>query len=71
MSVVCYYVLDMVRAEVVVGTGYPYALSAADAAAFISGQDREAFYGIFQQFIENQDIDLRVSHKTLSKGYRR
>jgi hypothetical protein len=65
------YVIDMVRAEVVVGTGYPYALSAADAAAFISGQDREAFYGIFQQFIENQDIDLRVSHKTLSKGYRR
>jgi hypothetical protein len=65
------YVIDIVRAEVVVGTGYPYALSAADAAAFISAQDREAFYGIFQQFISEQEIDLRVSHKTLSKNYRR
>jgi hypothetical protein len=65
------YVIDMVRAEVVVGTGYPYALSAADAAAFISAQDREAFYGIFQQFIERQDIDLHISQKNLSKIHRR
>jgi hypothetical protein len=65
------YVIDMVRAEVIVGTGYPYALAAADAAATISTPDREAFYQIFQHFITEEKIDLRVSHKAMSKGRHR
>lgn len=65
------YVIDVVRAECVVGTGYPYVLEAADSAAYISAQDREAFYAIFQQFIERQELELRRSHKTRSKSYRR
>jgi hypothetical protein len=65
------YVIDLVRAEVIVGLGYPYALAAADAAAVISGPDREAFYRIFEQFSANRQIDLRVSYKTYSKLQRR
>ena len=64
-------VVDLVRAEVIVGNGYPYALEAADAAAVLSGRDREAFYLIFQRFAEEQGIKLRVSPKTASKARRR
>lgn len=64
-------VLDIVRAEAVVGTGYPYAIEAADATAVINTRDREAFYALFQQFAEKQDIQLRVSPKAASKVRRR
>jgi hypothetical protein len=64
-------VLDVVRAEVVVGNGYPYAIEAADAAAVISTRDREAFYALFQQFAERQGIKLHVSQKATSKARRR
>jgi hypothetical protein len=64
-------VLDIVRAEVVVGNGYPYAIEAADATAVINTRDREAFYALFQQFAEKQGIELRVSPKAASKVRRR
>lgn len=64
-------VLDLVRAEVVVGNGYPYAIEAADATAVINTRDRESFYALFQQFAEKQGIDLRVSPKAASKVRRR
>lgn len=64
-------VLDIIRAEVVVGNGYPYAIETADAAAVISTRDREAFYSLFQQFAERQGIKLHVSQKAASKARRR
>lgn len=64
-------VLNIVRAEVVVGNGYPYAIETADAAAVISTRDREAFYALFQQFAERQGIKLHVSQKAASKARRR
>jgi len=64
-------VLDIVRAEVIVGNGYPYAIEAADATAVINTRDRESFYALFQQFAEKQGIDLRVSPKAASKVRRR
>jgi len=64
-------VLDVVRAEVVVGNGYPYAIETADAAAVITTRDREAFYALFQQFAERQGIKLHVSQKAASKARRR
>ena len=36
-------ILDLIRAECVVGNGYPYALETADAVAVISMEDRERF----------------------------
>ncbi|HMV47850.1 MAG TPA: DNA double-strand break repair nuclease NurA [Blastocatellia bacterium] len=64
-------VLNIIRAEVVVGNGYPYAIEAADATAVINTRDRESFYALFQQFAEKQNIELRVSPKAASKVRRR
>jgi hypothetical protein len=64
-------VIDLARAEVVVGNGYPYVIQTADAAAVINARDREAFYTIFYRFAQEQQVDLRVSQKTASKARRR
>jgi hypothetical protein len=63
--------LNLVRAECIVGNGYPYALETADAVAVISLQDRERFYATFQQFAEKEGLALRYSRKALSKRMRR
>ncbi len=63
--------LNLVRAECIVGNGYPYALETADAVAVISLQDRERFYATFQQFAEKEGLTLRYSRKALSKRMRR
>jgi hypothetical protein len=64
-------VLDIVRAECIVGTGYPYALETADVTAVLSMQDREYFYALFQQFAEREKLPLRFSRKAMSKRQRR
>lgn len=64
-------VLDVVRAECVVGMGYPYAIEAADALAVISQPDRERFHALFQQFAEQQGVHLTLARKALSKRQRR
>ena len=38
------HTVDVVRAECVVGNGYPYAVETADAVAVITMQDRDRFY---------------------------
>lgn len=64
-------VLNLVRAECIVGNGYPYAIETADAVAVISLQDRERFYATFQQFADKEGLALRYSRKALSKRTRR
>lgn len=63
--------LDLVRAECIVGNGYPYVVETADAVAVLSMQDRERFYRLFQQFADREGLPLRFSRKTLSKLSRR
>ena len=63
--------LDVVRAEVIAGNGYPYAIEAADAVAVISLRDREEFYRVFQDFAARNDLGLSFSSKALSKSRRR
>jgi len=63
--------LDVVRAECVVGNGYPYAVETADAVAVITMQDRERFYRMFQEFAERAGLPLRFSRKAVSKRGRR
>jgi hypothetical protein len=63
--------LDIVRAECVVGNGYPYAVETADAVAVITRQDRARFYRVLQAFAEEQNLPLRFSRKTISKQGRR
>lgn len=64
-------VLDVVRADVIAGGGYPYTLAAADATAVVTGSDRDAFYRTLQDFLELRDVPLRFSKKALSKLRRR
>jgi hypothetical protein len=64
-------VIDVVRAEVVAGNGYPYSIEAADAAAVISLADRAQFYALFQQFAEREGLPFTFSRKALSKTRRR
>lgn len=64
-------VLDVVRAEIIAGNGYPYAIETADAVSVISMQDRNEFYAHFQAFIERQGGKFSFSTKSLSKKRRR
>jgi NurA domain len=64
-------VIDIVRAEVIVGNGYPYVIETADAAAVITSRERAAFYAIFQRFAQEHGVTLRFSQKARSKTRRR
>lgn len=65
------HIFDLIRAECVVGNGYPYALETADAVAVISAEDRQRFYAVFQQFAEKEGLSLRYARKARSKAIRR
>jgi len=64
-------VVDLIRAECVVGNGYPYPIETADAIAVITVQDRERFYRAFQEFATAAGLPLRFARKALSKRRRR
>ena len=64
-------VVDTVRAECVVGNGYPYAIETADEAAFISARDRQHFLRALQDFAEDSGLGFRLSRKAFSKSRRR
>ena len=64
-------VLDTVRAECVIGLGYPYALETADQTAVITMRDREIFLGALQEFANREKLNFSVSRKNASKGRRR
>ena len=64
-------VLDVVRAECVIGLGYPYALETADATAVITARDREIFLRALQDFAMREKLTFNVSRKAASKGRRR
>jgi hypothetical protein len=63
--------IDAVRAECVIGLGYPYALETADATAVISARDRELFFRALQEFAKRGKLNFSVSRKDASKGRRR
>jgi len=64
-------VVDIVRAEAIVGVGYPYALETADAVSVISQRDRDRFYRLFQDFLARDGVQLRYALKAYSKRVRR
>jgi hypothetical protein len=64
-------VMDAVRAETIVGNGYPYPIEAADAVAVITTEDRARFYRLFQDFAEREGLAFGFSRKALSKSRRR
>jgi hypothetical protein len=64
-------VIDIVRAECIVGTGYPYVVETADAVAVITNEDRERFYRTFQEFVAGLGVGMQYSRKAYSKRGRR
>lgn len=64
-------VLDTIRAECVIGLGYPYALETADQTAVITVSDREIFLRALQDFANREKLNFSVSRKSASKGRRR
>ena len=64
-------VVELVLAEAVVGSGYPSALEAAAVTAVIQQKDRQRFYRIFQEFLQEQGLTLTATRKLRSKQARR
>ena len=64
-------VIDVVRAECVVGLGYPYAIESADQASVISSADREKFLRALQGFAVREKLGFSVARKAESKARRR
>jgi len=61
----------LLRAECVIGGGYPYTMQATDAVAVITHDDRDRFHGLLEQFMERERIPLRRTRKAQSKLQRR
>ena len=64
-------VLNWVRAETIVGGGYPYAIETADQTAVLQTSDRQIFFRILQNWASQEDLQLRWSRKMMSKLRRR
>ncbi|MEO0885225.1 MAG: DNA double-strand break repair nuclease NurA [Cyanobacteria bacterium J06648_10] len=64
-------VIDQVRAEVIVGNGYPYAIETADQTAVLQSRDRQIFYRILQDWALQEKLQLSLSQKMMSKARRR
>ena len=63
--------LDYVRAEIMIGGGYPYAIETADQVAVLKADDRRTFFRLLQEWSEQQELNLRFSRKMISKVLRR
>lgn len=64
-------VLNQIRAEVIVGNGYPYAIETADQTAVLQSRDRQIFYRILQDWASQENLQLKLSQKMMSKSRRR
>lgn len=64
-------IIDWVRGEIIIGNGYPYVLETADQVAVLQSDDRKVFYRLFQDWAEQEDLQLRLSRKMVSKARRR
>ena len=64
-------VVNWVRAEVIIGGGYPYVIETADQTAVLQTQDRQIFYRMLQDWAAQEGLNLRLSRKMVSKIRRR
>ncbi|UBF29166.1 DNA double-strand break repair nuclease NurA [Kovacikia minuta CCNUW1] len=60
-------IIDWVRCEVIIGGGYPYVIETADQTAVLKTDDRQMFYRLLQEWAEEQNLNLRLSRKMVSK----
>ncbi|MEM9137247.1 MAG: DNA double-strand break repair nuclease NurA [Cyanobacteria bacterium P01_F01_bin.42] len=64
-------VLNYIRAEVIIGSGYPYVIETADQVAVLRSDDRQTFFRLLQDWSQEQGLDLNFSRKMVSKSLRR
>ena len=64
-------VINWVKAEVIVGGGYPYAIETADQTAVLQAPDRQLFYRILQEWATREALNVQFSRKLVSKLRRR
>ena len=64
-------VLNWIRAETIVGGGYPYAIETADQTAVLQTNDRQVFFRLLQDWANHENLQLRWSRKMISKLRRR
>ena len=65
------WVVDIVRCEVIIGKGYPYAIETADQTAVLRAEDRSTFMRVLQDWSARYELELRLSRKMTSKLRRR
>ncbi|MEM9003694.1 MAG: DNA double-strand break repair nuclease NurA [Cyanobacteria bacterium P01_F01_bin.86] len=64
-------VINWVKAEVIIGGGYPYAIETADQTAVLQAPDRQLFYRILQEWASREQLNIQFSRKLVSKMRRR
>ncbi len=64
-------IFTLLRAECVIGAGYPYTMQATDALAVLTMADRERFHAMLELFLAGEEIPLRRTRKAQSKLQRR
>ncbi len=64
-------VINWVRGEGMIGGGYPYVIETADQVAVLQADDRQIFYRLLQDWAEQENLNLRLSRKMVSKVRRR
>lgn len=64
-------VINWVKAEVIIGGGYPYAIETADQTAVLQAPDRQLFYRILQDWANREQLSIQFSKKLVSKMRRR
>jgi hypothetical protein len=55
----------------IIGSGYPYAIETADQTAVLKTEDRQIFYRLLQDWADEEELNLRLSRKMVSKVRRR
>ncbi|MDX2272641.1 MAG: DNA double-strand break repair nuclease NurA [Cyanobacteriota bacterium] len=65
------WLVDIVRCEVIIGRGYPYAIETADQTAVLRNEDRHIFLKVLQDWSQRENLHLKLSRKTVSKMQRR
>jgi len=60
-------IADIVRAQVIVGEGYPYVLNRAHHEAVVSVKERERFMGLLQVISEREVLGVDASLKAVRK----
>lgn len=64
-------IIDIIRAEIIIGNGYIYPIESADATAVMTTEDKQVFYRLFAEFAFRNNLDISLSQKAFSKSQRR